>query len=534
MKSAKHIKGNKRLKNKEIRETDLAETLQRCNNEVHLRGETLPLTQQVFHVKVLKAFLRAGIPLNKIGPLRELLEESGGYRLCDRRFLYDLIPFVVKQEEAQVKEEIKNKHVGVIFDGTTHTCEVLAVVLRFISDSFTIEQRLVKIELLAKSLNGEEVARELINVLSTTLGITSHYVVVTMRDCAAVNNVAICTLKILYPNLLDIGCFSHTLDLVGDHFKLPQLTEFLNSWLSLFSHSTKVKFLWKEQTGRAMPTYSHTRWWSKWEVMQQLLVQFGEIKLFLVNNSDIGPSTRPKLLSFFDDPQKLNYLKIELAAVIDCGEPFVKATYKLEGDGPLAFICYEAIQEVVKSIKVANIPNVQAVARDISSSFTVQKTLIAHAKQCIQPGIDYFNHQLGTSLKSPLMAFEASQMIAPTTIRNLNPDASSIDLFKSFPFVTAEKLMKLKAELPAYLAKVEDLDESVDKLEWWKNQETNLPSWCAVVKKVLLVQPSSGAVERVFSLLNSSFGDQQEQSLQDYIEASVMLRYNHRPIADHS
>ena len=125
-------------------------------------------------------------------------------------------------------------------------------------------------------------------------------------------------------------------------------------------------------------------------------------------------------------------------------------------------------------------------------------------------------------------------MIDPTTIRNLNPDASSIDLFKSFPFVTAEELMKLKAELPTYLAKVKDLDESVDKLEWWKNQEINLPSWCAIVKKLLRVQPSSSAVERVFSPLNSSFGDQQEQSLQDYIEASVMLRYNHRPIADHS
>ena len=65
--------------------------------------------------------MQAGIPLNKIGPLRELLEETG-YRLCDRRFLYDLIPFVVKEEEAQIKDEIKNKHVDIIFDGTTHTC----------------------------------------------------------------------------------------------------------------------------------------------------------------------------------------------------------------------------------------------------------------------------------------------------------------------------------------------------------------------------------------------------------------------------
>ena len=183
--------------------------------------------------------MQAGIPLNKIGPLRELLEETS-YRLCDRRFLYNLIPFVVKEEEAQIKDEIKNKHVGIIFDGTTHTCEALAVVLRFISDSFTIEQGWLGIQLLAKSLNGEKVTRELINILSTTLGITSHHVVAIMRDRASMNNVAICTLKILYPHLLDIGCFSHTLNLVGDHFKLPQFTEFLNSWLSLFSHSTKT------------------------------------------------------------------------------------------------------------------------------------------------------------------------------------------------------------------------------------------------------------------------------------------------------
>ena len=33
--------------------------------------------------------------------------------------------------------------------------------------------------------------------------------------------------------------------------------------------------------------------------------------------------------------------------------------------------------------------------------------------------------------------------------------------------------------------------------------------------------PSSTASERPFSLLNSSFNDQQHQSLQDYVEASI-------------
>ena len=261
------------------------------------------------------------------------------------------------------------------------------------------------------------------------------------------------------------------------------------------------------------------------EVMQQLLVQFGDIKPFLTKNSDIGPHTRPRLLSFFEYAQKLHHLKIELAAVVDWGEPFVQATYNLEGDGPLAF---ETIQKVVTSIQVENIPNVQAVAKDISPSLTTQQRLITHAKQCIKPGLECFNLQLSTNLKIPLMAFKASQLINPTMIRNLNSDASSVDLLKSFPFLSSEELCNLKAELPAYLSKAEDLDEKIDKLLWWKSQETSLPNWCAVVKKILLVQPSSAALEQVFFLLNSGFGDQWEQSLQDYIEASVMLRYNKR------
>ena len=38
-----------------------------------------------------------------------------------------------------------------------------------------------------------------------------------MRDCALANNAAMKTLKIAYPSVLDIGCFSHTLDLVDNY-----------------------------------------------------------------------------------------------------------------------------------------------------------------------------------------------------------------------------------------------------------------------------------------------------------------------------
>ena len=98
------------------------------------------------------------------------------------------------------------------------------------------------------------------------------------------------TLAVVYPKVMDIGCFSHTIDQVGDHFKTPILSEFSTSWIMLFSHSPKVKLLWKEQTRRSVTFYSATRWWSRWEVYHQLLLQFGDIELFLQRHDDLGPT----------------------------------------------------------------------------------------------------------------------------------------------------------------------------------------------------------------------------------------------------
>ena len=61
------------------------------------------------------------------------------------------------------------------------------------------------------------------------------------------------TIAVLYPEMIDIGCFSHTIDHVGEHFKTPHLHEFGLYWVSLFSHSPKTRLLWREQTSRAMP-----------------------------------------------------------------------------------------------------------------------------------------------------------------------------------------------------------------------------------------------------------------------------------------
>ena len=69
------------------------------------------------------------------------------------------------------------------------------------------------------------------------------YLVSAMRDRVSANNVAMRTIKVVYSNVLHVGCFSHTLELVGNYFKLPNLTEFLKNWLFYSRAVLNVIFL---------------------------------------------------------------------------------------------------------------------------------------------------------------------------------------------------------------------------------------------------------------------------------------------------
>ena len=334
IKSAKHERGKAHLARKEEREQNIAELLGNYDKATHPVGEEV----RVYRVKVVTTFLKAGVPLSKLDTFLELLEENAaGFRTAPT-----YIPFIRQQEQASIQKEISGKNVSVIFDGTTHICEALAIILRFVGDQYQIQQRAVRVMLLGKSLTGEELAHQLIVCLSTELGIKPDLLVAAMRDRASVNSVAMRILSIVFPNVLDIGCFSHTLDHVGEKFKTPILDEFIKVWINMFSRSPKI--LWRTKTGLPAPTYSPTRWWSKWEVIKHLHDTFGDIPSF-VEHENLPPS-RLKLQQILNDPPKNRKLQVELAITVDVGEPFVKATYRLEGDGPLVLSAYEEIAEL--------------------------------------------------------------------------------------------------------------------------------------------------------------------------------------------
>ena len=93
------------------------------------------------------------------------------------------------------------------------------------------------------------------------------------------------------------------------------------------------------------------------------MVTFNDVSTLLVNE-DISPANARKLQSILSDTAKTRKLKMELAATVDCMEPFVKATYNLEGDGFLALEVYECIHALNIAIMSKHMPNVAAMAKE--------------------------------------------------------------------------------------------------------------------------------------------------------------------------
>ena len=107
--------------------------------------------------------------------------------------MLQLVPFVLEQEKSLIKEEIKGKYLSIIFDGTSRLGEI--------GNCNSVCPSMECSEFLAKTMTGEEVARQLISTLSVTHGIESSFILTTMRDGASINGVAMDVVKIVYPDM---------------------------------------------------------------------------------------------------------------------------------------------------------------------------------------------------------------------------------------------------------------------------------------------------------------------------------------------
>ena len=367
------------------------------------------------------------------------------------------------------------RDVSVIFDGSTRQGKAIAIILHFINDEWMITQRLIRIDICSKLVNSEELARVLNKALCVEFGIKANSLLAAMRDGASVNQAALDRIAFIIPKMLNIVCFSHTHDNVGKHLEIPTLLEFGNLWVRLFSHSHKAKLAWQDLTDQKPKSYSETRWWSKWEVYRQLLEQFGDVAGFLndAEVENIAPKIVAQLRAILSDPQRLVDFKLDLAVTIDVGEHFVKATYYLEGDGPLVFLRYEKLKAVAEACQAPHFPNVRTVAAAIANEDATQRAadLERKAKACVQLAIVWFLQKFNVKLYDNVTTFKAARIMCPVAVQWMRPTPATVEALRIFPFLDNDATINgLIRELPQYVAAAQDvvIEQEEKKVEWWQ------------------------------------------------------------------
>lgn len=167
-------------------------------------------------------------------------------------------------------------------------------------------------------------------------------------------------------------------------------------------------------------------------------------------------------------------------------------------------------------------------------------------RDCLLPAFDYLEQRFGAAHAGTQYSC-AQQMQMYAAIRIFNPSYAALQQLGSAhvdalavvtPIAQLCSLPALKAELPTFAAAVvgvvipsTDIAAFTEHvLGWWRANASQLPAWSEAARIVFAIAPNSAACERVFSLLESMFGDAQTSALADYIQAALMLRYNGRRV----
>jgi hypothetical protein len=374
-----------------------------------------------------------------------------------------------------------------------------------------------------------------------------RFVIEFAADRAATNKVAYDICKPQAPRSFLAGCMPHTLSHVGEKAVLLILRAFTLG-LTAMTHSTNARSCFKRHFDETMQRFNKVRWYVTYEMQHQICINFPSLEPWLVECELWGhaPAATAALRKVITDSP--NTFKLELAISVDAFHRFVQATYELEGDKVLCLTVADTLGGLVQHVALvrgggAGTPNTRAVAEaQVNASFPAElqprkdarvNALILEQLEKVEPSFVYFEAKL-VELKEMVDIFTACRLFDPTRIAGVHADEVERQL-KLFPFLGPGVVDLLVADLSIYCAHAvanpiqRDADGDLEYESWWEAcAATNgMHNWYEAAIKVLILQPSSAAAERVFSMLKALMGDQQMgHALQDYQEAALMIRYN--------
>lgn len=516
--------------------------------------------KRVFQLRVVKAFLQAGISLNKldsVADLRAIIEE-GAYPLGHRTTLDPFVDTVLEMERELVATELgKERNYSVIFDGVTKVAETYCIIFRFVNaNDWKICQRLVDFRMVDCSMKQENLAGMLIECIMRIARAPTENLSAAIADGVAVNLAAIRRLQLVGIDCNPLVCHSHGEALVGGRINrsLDNYKKFQKSWNTMIVKSTTARDKWSDVIEKAPVRCGGTRWWEELEQAVELLAHYRDLLPFLRSPdlNGICTGSTASMQRVIDDNQA--ELDVELAALVEYGTPFAATTYQLEGDKFLMPFVAEKMRKLVahtnKILIEEDHPGITAAAMRYATDATtgvvnghLRRQLEQHARDCLADAHQFFLDVLVTAPEEgggrhgrfrygpQLVMYDAAELVRPDFVVGAGIDINTVDLLRKFNKLTDDAVIALlKTEFPAYVVLAATVDAAdvndPDKLwAFWKKQ-THLPAWRSAVKEIALYSPSSAGAERVFSMYKAMFDDSQALAGENKRCASITIRYN--------
>ena len=161
----------------------------------------------------------------------------------------------------------------------------------------------------------------------------------------------------------------------------------------------------------------------------------------------------------------------------------------------------------------------------------------------IIPAFDYLESRLTgycgpvySSCKHSYLICELVQLLDLSYIAENDINAELVArLNEIVPFAAKDGLVaSLQRDLHLYVAAASgfSIDHSNTNaftegvLGWWRNHDGEVGAWDDAAQIVFAMAPSSAAAERLFSLLKTLFGSDQDSALADFIRGSLMVHCN--------
>jgi hypothetical protein len=522
--------------------------------------------QMARRVLACELFLIHAIPFNK------LADEIGRFKHCLQAVYGDLsvshlpqlIPICKTMETSIVREELARHegHIAIFFDGATRVGHLVCAVARFVNKkTCKIMQRLLACPFLKDSPNHQGLAGLLVDTLAGTYGIGIQKAVAYIHDAAQVNIKAIEKIQEVWKGAVDSCCVAHGAARAGVKLDeaLPVAAKFIKKWSNLMTTSSHAATSWAQPqyAGRKSERLSLTRWGAAYDVACHLVEFFDAVTAFIAADPKSNSLRKrlSKLLS--DEPSgvlgltKKQLLWLQLLLYQEVGHPLYRFIYAHEGDNLVSPYVYEHMSEILEfADTVATRRSLDrcprtlaAITQIIGGDIARRDGLVQYLCALIVP----MNCRLRKTFITEtakcggvMKIYEHLVVLRPLKVKQLSDDqvrAHAAKLADLVPWLctakrTKEQLVQqLVHELPLYREHIRrkppPADNADDLYDWWQAlPESDLPTWRDIYEVGVLLQPTSAAAERIFSILRCSFTSQQLAVHSDYVQATLMLRYN--------